>query len=464
MSKRLTERYTQILKIIDDSILVDNVTLCVGKDYLGKIINRYVKDDLDYSEKLNNLVSSFNNYKYIDNFELLYPEVFDVMFSEIEDITKELRWIVVEEEDFHWYLMKHIQNVLPKLENDIKRGIAHSFFTIQPYRIYKSHVITDETSDIDENNIICKLNAKKYLKNTDRNDNGADAWTYQLCVLYIILIETLYRILEPVAKNDIKQFLIVCFTELHPIIVGITATVQYRLEGMNAVDVLHELMQLTTYGKHLLITKNPSVPSVTFTYRTLEGNFLNISNIERTYKPLYYKSPYRDDKSGKRYASVKVYGNDNLLNLRLTFIGLGILDEVTDMVADSALFSLLYDEVTLFEFGYMTLSTMLKHTAEAKNKLNTIVSDDTNLAIRYLIDEYGLKENAVSYAIVANELSNVRPELIPSILSTYFKPTDTRQKALLNKMIRDVREIRALNRKPVLKYLYKTFNHSVGVD
>lgn len=450
--------------IIDDSILVENVTLCVGRNFLEMVIDKFTDDSDEYYQRLNDFISSLNNYRYVDKFEILYPEVFDVMFDEVEELASKLNWYATDEMYFHWYLIKHIENILPKFEEDIRRGITHNFLEILPYRIYHSNVVRDEDSELEANNILCKLKTKNYLKHTERNEDGAGAWTYQLCILYIILIEGMYRILEHLVSNKIEKFLVEFLSIIHPIIIGFTATVSYQLEGMDTVEVMHELMQLTTHGKHLLITKNPSVPSITFTYRTLEGNFLNISNIEGTYKPVYYKSDYRNDKTGKRYAYVKVYGSKNTLKLRLTFIGLGILDEITDLVANSTLFSLLYDEVTLFEYGYKTLATMLKHTSEAGSKLNTIMPDMTNRAIQYLIEKYKLKENAVSYCIVANELASMSSDRAASVIDIHFKPTDTKQKTLINKMIADVRRIKRLDNNPVLKYLYKTFNHSVGVD
>ncbi len=464
-------------------------SISVGKRFLMNIIKHYGQEDNeDIISELEYMVRSIGSIENVDNFYLHnnLRELFDNEKA-YSELAKKLNRHLVLYDDFGYCFMYHTRNTireLDKLTNGFNKPESkmHNYFKLSPKEPDDYSNISDTNTKFDS--VMSKMYLSKYNKYVDENDNGAGAWTFQLCTMYLIIVDKLYRLLQPYI-TDVADFFFRCVVELNPIITGFTYTTEI-MSKINALEFIYELAQLTSIGRHLTIKKNEDKSEITFIFTTLNGTFTN--NEQQHYSPIF-----RKDNKGKRKVQVRITGSGKRLFLKVDIIGLQSIQDLTEQACKPSLFSLNTDESYIEVITYKILSTMLSHTQqfqkdlEASNKnarkivnsgkVESIASEEdirkfyaeeqlrknvfkslqheTLLRpLLYLHKKFPIKKyNVTYYRYVVSALSMGDREI-----SEMLKPIGSKQQAVIRKMINAVKSLNYTGI-PALHHLYKAVTY-----
>ncbi len=478
-----------ILTFENSKTLINSVT--VGKSYMKKIIDSYVvNNNEDIYRELDNMILTIGSRENVDYF-YLHDDIRKLFNNEdtFKELSEVLNRHLVLYDDFGYCFMYHAKHVIKEFDERTNgilkpKSVIHNYFKLQPKQPETYYNISDTNTKY--NSIMSKMYLEKYNSYVDETDNGAGAWTFQLSATYLIIIDKLYRLLQA-HITDVQKFFFDCVTMLNPIISGFT----YKTEitsNMYALEIIHELMQLTSTGSFLTIKKNKDKSEVEFIFTTEKGTF---SNYEKNYNcPMY-----RQDKYGKRLVSVRISGSEKRLLLKVDIVGLQSIQDITEQACNPSLFSLNTDENYIEVMSYKILAIILSHTKEFQNDLA-----QCNKKARKLVDSgkiTGLGSKTSLKGCVAEDLLRqtvfmsleherlLRPlmclkEQIPlergavnyyryvicgvnmadSEISQILKPLGSKQQATIRKMINTVKHFNYQGT-PALHYLYRELTYRI---
>lgn len=471
------------MKLNFKNIKTSIISITVGKKYLISIVQKYLpKISDEILKEINHLILTINDNKNVDYFNL-HNELRSLLYS--EELQKELNTHTLSEFDnFMRHFVYHSKNTLTQLENAKKttkkqKRTIHNYFKLSPQEpdIYEN--ITDYNATY--NSIISKLYLKKYNKYVLDTDNGGGAWTFQLCMTYLILIDKLYRLLEDKIE-DTKTFLFSCIKILNPIVTSLTYITKIDFDDVNSFALMYELMQLTSSGSYLTIKKNWEKFQIEFIFTTEKGAFTH-SGYESN------KAGYRRDNYGKRKVKLIIFKDGKDLFAKIDLVGLQVIQDITGLACDKALFSINTDEFYLEAVSYNVIATILSHTKEFKiahkkaiedaqkwfnsNKNKYFISNEHLIEsaqdallrktpfsqiqqekllkiFQALQKEFKLQKNNVFYyRFVASGINMTRSEI-----SQMLQPIASKQQALIRKMIKFAKNYR-ISDFSALSNLYK---------
>lgn len=492
------------------------ITLNVGREYLHKIADEFLvkEDDMeerkDCHDRINDFVNTISDKKRIDEFVL--PNFLLKALSSVETTRMAESICEIEICEFKFkgdYLLYHILNTYKHFESDKKTKNIHLWLKLEPKEHTSNNTIEDTLPEFES--IMCKFNLRKYKEFNNSKQNSADGWTYQLSFLYMLIIGNLYNILNKyISDENVTDFIEDCFIILNPIIVGFTVTTtyelydvtkyklhektKYKLHKVNALSIIHELLQLNSSGKQLHIKKDKTHANIKFEFNTLDKDFHSL--LSETSEFIYER-----DNKGKRYASLFISGKANTLTCRMDFIGLGIIEDITGLAVNKSLYSLITDETELDAITYETFSYMLSHTQEYLQSLNraneaapklynpknfmnigidknefktkctkiirdkklhkevfTELEPETILEVSHkLVKKFGFKKYSMDNVIVANELAKKDD----SVISERIKSWGSKQQAQMRKMIKFIRHNKTHKPKHVLNLFYKEVSYII---
>ena len=431
------------------SMEASTITLSIGKKYLDSIVDYYVQDTDEKAvahKEVNYFVNSIENKKdSIYKFKL-FDELHDFLMSEdsIGALAYELR---NAEEDFsYWHLLKHMQNTYKWFEGDKINKKVHLWFKLFPKEPTDYKSLGDTLPDYAS--IMCKFSLKQYVKYTYRELSSAEGWTYQICLLYLILINYMYFILKKYI-SDVGQFFEICFNILNPLIVGFTVKLGYSLGECNALDLIFALSKLTSCGKHLTKKNYKSGNVVEFAYHIMKGSFHHSDvNTEA--------SKYRCDNRGKRLVKLLVSGKQNILSFSIDVIGLNAINDITGYAVNKTFYDFITDKNYFHIICCRVLSIILSNTVEyfESNKFEKLTSPYIFTMNKELLKIFNLERNNIDYLIIANELSNLEDKAISSVINHL----GSKQQALIRKMVKSIKECKKIKAKSPIYYLYRKVN------
>lgn len=464
-------------------------TVSIGKKYLVDIIKQYEQENnKDIISELEHIILTIGNKDTVDNF-YLHKDLRELFNNEdtYSELAEKLNRYLVLYDNLGICLMYHMRNTLKELDkrtNGINKPESkiHNYFKLSPKEPQDYNNISDTNTKYDS--IMSKIYLSKYNTYVDENDNGAGAWTFQLSATYLIIIDKLYRLLQPYI-TVVDDFFFRCVVILNPIITGFTYTTEIPSE-INALEFIYELMQLTSTGSYLIIKKNEDKSAVTFIFTTENGTFTN-------YEQQHYSSYFRKDNNGRRKVQVLMTGSDNRLFLKVDIVGLQSIQDITEQACNPSLFSLNTDEYYIEVITYKILGTILSHTEQFQADLVTCnrqarelvdsgkvvniaskddlkksyaegflrdtvfksLSHDTMLRpLLYLQKNFPIKRyNVTYYRYVVSALN-----MTDSEISEMLKPLGSKQQAIIRKMINAVKSLN-YEGVPALHHLYKAVTY-----
>ncbi len=427
----------------------DIITTSLSRKSLFKVIDSIVNNP-DTKEELYReieiFVNSIGDRETLYNFRLNNTLLrFFNNNQKISDLAYSLRGT---EDDFSYrHLFLQMKKFYSYFREDIRKTKVHLFFDLSAEEPDEYFSLGDILPDY--KSIMCKFNLKNYIKYTDRNKTSAEGWTYQLSLLYLIVINRLYRLLERYI-DDTKTFLMMCFININPIIVGFTFTLSYDLGTINTISLRYELKQLHASGEHLEITQGAKDYCVNFSYKLLQSSFN--SSLDET-----YEAYYRGDNNRKRSINLLISGKGHILNLKISIWGLRAFDCITGYAVSKTYFDLIADENSLKYIGEDVFDTMMSHTLEHKSlqeyveelvdreysegkyssifeDKNRIIRRERNNRVRQsafkdleaektldtskdLINNFNLQKMAMAYIIIATELAKLSKKKSQSVLN-----------------------------------------------
>lgn len=468
----------------------DIISLSIGKKYMYMIADSLIKDT-DFLKEchrdIDNLIGSIDNKDILNSFWLdaKIRRYFDNEDLQNELIEKLSQYELTDEDNYYLCLLKHMKNVLDELEEDKKENKIHLFLKLKPKQ-------PDNFNPIDDlrpvyKSILSKFSLKNYKKHKKESGNSAEGWTYQLCVLYFVIINSLYGIVKPYIDST-ETYLIECFITLNPVIVGFRFHVQLKLNNRSALSVIHELFQLTSKDKRLQMHKRPDISSIELIFVSKESTF--------SY------ADFQEEKTkfnGERLLKLLITGKADTVNLRIDIVGQGGLEDTTGMACKKAFFSLITDEMVLEEIGYNVLKRVLSHTnqfasvlnianefetaiykqdksryifentKEAREQIKTLCkknfihnnvfkdleTETVLLVAKALLQEFKLSKYQIDYIIIANELAKYDNITISNEIASL----GSKQQAQIRKMIDLVRNGKTNAPKYAINELFNTVSY-----
>lgn len=464
-------------------------TVSIGKKYLVDILKQYEQqNNKDIISELEHIILTIGSNDTVDNF-YLHKDLRKLFTNKkrYSKLAEKLNRYLVLYDNFGYCFMYHARNIIKELDkrtNSIGRpeSVIHNYFKLSPKEPEDYNNISDTNTKYDS--IMSKMYLSKYNTYVDETDNGAGAWTFQLSATYLIVIDKLYRLLQPYI-TDVADFFFRCVVILNPIITGFTYTTEIPSE-INVLEFLYELSQLTSTSSHLTIKKNEDKSKVTFIFTTENGTFTN-------YEEQHYTSTFRKDNNGRRKVEVLMTGSGNRLFLKVDIVGLQSINDITVQACNPSLFSLNTDDYYLEVITYKILGTILSHTKEFQadlvncnrqarelvnsGKVKSIASkEDTRKSIaegflrdsvfkslqhetllrplQYLQENFPLQRyNVTYYRYVVSALG-----MTDSEISDMLRPLGSKQQAIIRKMINAVKSLN-YEGVPALHHLYKAVTY-----
>lgn len=508
----------------NENKLEDNIKLEVSKNDSNSDTNKpnteLSESDIDFiKDNISNFMRLISDKTFLRDFSLeedLKKYIIDD--EECLDDMKDLD-ITNDISEFSFYsLIRHIRAVYSLLEEKGKNNGENDDNKLRHWlkiKVSKSDNDSEDNKDSKEYNIILLKSSlksfRKYMNNgteDDNNNDSASAFEIQLCFLYMMIINGLYRCMRAY-EVSIKDYVRICLFVLNPVIVGFTTTLEYDLEKWNAYSIIYELKQLISGKDNLLITTNNSGNSIEFTYRPYTGTFDDAIN-ESNY------NPHTGDNTGKKRACLCIDGEGTTLRMKIDIIGLNVMHDIFQWYIDKSIYSLITKPEILEELGKHVMRKMLSHTKQysdminlaskiAKQKIDEeknggprliltqapfeagfyegvsdvreaerIYNEEYHNTIRNFIvyknefkdlkpearlqlaktlhDEFKLGQNTFLDIILAIELADKPREYVNKILAK----TGSKQQAIIRKMIMFINNIKKQQKaKPVLHELYK---------
>lgn len=462
-----------------------NISLSLGKKYMYSVAKSFVNDETILQRRykaIDNFIASIGSKEVLNKFTL-HPTIHKFMNSEdlFNTLIKRLsEYELLDEEYYYFCLLRKLKSVLLEFEEAKEKGNIHLYLKLKPKQPDKFNPIGDKKPVY--KSMLCKYSLKNYRRYTNDNKTSAEGWTYQLCVLYLVVINGLYGILRP-HIGSVENFLIKCFTTLPPVIVGTRFKTQYRLNKIPALHYLHEFFQLTSKDKRLQIHKRPDIPSIEFIYVSKESAFSHTEMPEE-------KTRF----NGERIVRLLITGKGEMLNFRIDIVGQGSIEDITGMACKKAFFSLITDDTVLEVITNLVLNRMLSYTNQHASVLkianefahslykqqkakyvfeNTIKAreavktlckknfihdnvfcdllPETMLPVaKELIEQFNLKKYQIDYVIIAVELVNYDNATI----SKEIADIGSKQQALIRRMIEFVRSYQPNTNTHALNELY----------
>lgn len=462
-----------------------NISLSIGKRYMYLIADSLVNEETVLKRRykaIDNFIGSIESKEVLNMF-VLHANIKKFFNDEnlFHALMKKLtEYELLDEDGYYLCLLSQIKNIFADIEKDKEKGNIHLFLKLQPKQPDCFNPIGDKKPVY--KSILSKHSLKNYRKCNNQNKSSAEGWTYQLCVLYLVVINGLYHILQP-HITDVETFLVKCFTTLPPVIVGARFKTQYKLNKIPALSYLYELFQLTSKDKRLQIHKRPDIPSIEFIYVSKESSFSHTEMPEE--KTKFY---------GGRMVRLLITSKGNSINYRIDIVGQGALEDITGMACKKAFFSLITDDTVLEVITNLVLNRMLSYTnqhasvlnianevahilykqqktnyvfentAKAREAVKTLckkkfihnnifcdLKQETILPIaEALISEFNLQKYQIDYVIIAVELAKYDNETA----SKEIADIGSKQQALIRRMIEFVRNYQTDNNIHVLNELY----------
>ncbi len=466
------------------------ISVSISKKLMIDIIKTFVNNEVllkEYEQEIDCFIRSISNNKNLNNFAMSSE-----LLTFLEDKVKlyfllnRLKWCENEDEDnFYHHLINHMLIVYEELKEDKPIQKIHTWLKLNPKQIDSFNPIDDYNAKY--NSILCKFSLKQYQKYTNRAKTSQEGWTYQISVLYLLIIDRVYWIIKD--EISIEDFLFKCFTTLNPIIVGFQTQTTLSLKEVNAIEVLYELYQLRPLGNYLQIHILKDKSMIEFVFTSKKGTF---SHFEKPFEQNAFNSD--------RYVKLAISGKGKELYLKSDIIGNSTFEDITGMACKKAFYSLITDETTLEVISYRVLLRMLSHTIQyskastlACNKLNGLYQTSkeksfvtgnkidkefeiknilkknymeknlfNNLELEtyyktalMLIKTFELKKYELDYVIIAIELAKLSPEEVSKRLINI----GTKQQALIRKMIGFIKQQDVISAK-TLNILYKKVSWS----
>lgn len=478
-----------------------NISLSIGRKYMYEIVDKFIKETAnenvtdkkelleDTHRSINGFIGAINDKELLNNFRLHG----DLMrFFDNEDLYNKLalkfsncNYGVKDSDDYYLYLLKHIRSVLNELveyrkifKKNCKRkvnsgstGRIHLFFKLTPKQPDAFNPVKDLKPEY--KSILCNFSLKNYRKYINKNKTSAEGWTFQLCMFYLVVIDGLYRILEPCIIPDIERltkYIIECFTILNPVIVGFSVISTYKLNkqsSISALSVLYELSQVTAKNKCLQLHKYPDVSDVQLVYASKTRTFSDDTDIE-----VFQNRPMP---VSDRLILLHASGKGDIIRFKIDIVGQGTFEDITGMACKKAFFSLITDDTTLDAITYKVVKRILSYTGQYesvsdiadevlpllyKKYVNSLVTEDskhqtkankefckknfihnnlfkelkaeTKLPLaKALINKFQLKKYEIDYLIIAFELSKYDSTDVSNILTCL----GSKQQVKVRKMI-----------------------------
>lgn len=351
------------MKLTFEKIRTLSTALTLGKEQLISIVDNYVEDNTNLREDLysevEHIILTIGDRSNVDSFSL--HDDLRLLFTDIEtfnDLSKSLNYYMVLDDNFGYCFMYHCRNILNEIDTLTDRlnskSTIHNYMKLTPKQPEEYANISDTNTIY--NSVMSKLSLKNYNKYVNDSDDGASAWTFQVSMTYLIIIDKLYRIMIDNIDNP-RDFFFRCVTSFNPIITGLSYTADIDLGNVYALELLYELYQLTSTGSHLTIKKNQDTAEVQFIYTTENGTFTS-AEYEST------NAIFRRDTSGKRKVILTITGTANNLHIKVDIVGLQAIHDITGLACNKELFSLNTDELQLEAMTYFVIGVMLSHTVE----------------------------------------------------------------------------------------------------
>ena len=344
-------------EIIDSQ--TNEIKVSVGKKYLYYIVDCFIKGK-EKREEVHKEVDCFINH-IGDYKDVLYRfQLDETVLQGLKELEQNgfLANNPDGKVDFgYWNILSYMLLVYSYFLEDVRGRKVHLWFELSPKEADDHRALGDVLPDY--NSIMCKSSLKTYIQYTDRAKSSDECWVYQISLLYLIIINKLFEILQSYI-DDIPTFIQTCFEALNPIITGFTATVEYDLGFDGALCVVHQLRQLHPGSQFLDVDKGSNASSVTFIYHLYNNNFHNsMKEPERC--------SYRYDKNGDRLVKLQVTGHKNILSMRVELFGLNPIKDLTDMAVRKDLYTFVTDNNCFDAIVYKVFSTVLSHTKEHKD-------------------------------------------------------------------------------------------------
>ncbi len=462
-----------------------NISLSLGKKYMYSVAESFVSDETILKRRckaIDNFIASIESKEVLNKFTL-HPNIHKFLNNEdlFNALVKRLAgYELLDEEDYYLCLLLQMKNTNSDIEKTKENGNMHLFLKLKPKQPDCFNPIVDKKPVY--KSILSKYSLKNYRKYTKQNKSSAEGWSYQLCLLYLVCINELYKILIP-HITDVETFLVKCFITLPPVIVGTRFETQYKLNRIPALNYLHEFFQLTSKDRRLQIHKRLDIPSIEFIYVSKERPF---SHTERTEEKTKFNS--------KRIVRLLITGKGDNLNFRIDIVGQGALEDITGMACKKAFFSLITDDTVLEVITSLVLNRMLSYTnqhasvlnianefapvlykqqkskyvfentANAKEAVKALckkkfihdnvfcdLKQETILPVsKALIAEFHLQKYQIDYAIIAVELAKYDNLTI----SKEIADIGSKQQALIRRMIEFVRNYQPNTNTHALSELY----------
>lgn len=462
---------------LEGNSFISNITYSIGKKYLIDVMegiinsccSSAVRQELleEYSTSLDEHLCSMYDDKYLYSISLS-----ETPLQQINDSKEVITDGVVGEVPTNiTMLINTFKLSIPHIVEDIGSNTIKKFIAIIPQGKYEEElVLSNENNNIET--VMFKIKPMKFLEYSSwKGSNESTAFVYGLSLSYLIFINHIYNFVQEhqqIGTEDfnIETFLFDCFSNIVPIITGVTNTSIYKTIDFNAQDLIWEMFQLDANDDLLGISKKPQECSIIFKYtpnsnpfvHSLSKHFYNNSNNKKKYQPFF-----KYDNSGKRNITLKVYlSKEGYLCLNSSMIGLNSILDVTDLTRQY-FYPWVTDKDEYLYTNLHILSRILSHTKQHEDliakareiayqrypnatpmllsydeedseeiKLNTYVSYYINNTVRKhtfknisqtsivdtaLIKKFKLQNYKEDYIIIANELAALDDSEVEELIS-----------------------------------------------